>query len=271
MVLCRRAGQRTHTHFDSDHNLFIQLRGRKRFVMWAPNQSSLLCPFPRLHPLWHKSQVHFEEYDRRVRQCARYVESEAVVVDVGPGDVLYVPPFWWHTVETLEPSLSLSTLSRYVLQYNIMNGIYSLQYHFDKLRYYPSKWYALRAFFYFLSKAMDETPSATSDDLSDSSTLQHIELSLIRRVRHRYQHLEGQFPAALFSTNASQRCVLDLRGTPTCRQCAANGNSDASLVWRENLVHLPPDIRETLLLECFHLPKPSDHCSFVKFCLSEWG
>ena len=28
-------GARTHTHFDSDHNLFVQLLGAKRFVLWV--------------------------------------------------------------------------------------------------------------------------------------------------------------------------------------------------------------------------------------------
>ena len=47
-------GMRTHTHFDNDHNLFVQLVGRKRFVLWPPNQTGRLCPYPRLHPLWRQ-------------------------------------------------------------------------------------------------------------------------------------------------------------------------------------------------------------------------
>jgi len=47
------------------------------------------------------------------------------VVDVGPGDVLYVPPFWWHTVETLSPSLSLTTISRWPQLYIHMNAVYT--------------------------------------------------------------------------------------------------------------------------------------------------
>ena len=48
-------GMRTHTHFDNDRNLFVQLLGAKRFVIWPPNQTDLLCPYPRLHPLWHST------------------------------------------------------------------------------------------------------------------------------------------------------------------------------------------------------------------------
>eukprot|EP00964_Phaeocystis_antarctica_P135611 scaffold99957_cov66-Phaeocystis_antarctica.AAC.2 len=165
-------GVRTHTHFDSDHNIFVQLVGRKRFTLWAPNQTEALCMFPRLHPLWHKSRLDFERPDARP-PCTDYGSSEALSVEVDPGDVLYLPPFWWqtlsnpnpnpnpkpklnpnpkpepkpnptltltrwHTVETLSPSASLSTLSRYHLLYNRMRGLYRMNYHFDKLAHYEA-------------------------------------------------------------------------------------------------------------------------------------
>ena len=78
--------------------------------------------FPRLHPLWHKSRLDFERPDA-APPCTAYGTSEALTVEVGPGDVLYVPPLWWHTVETLSPSASLSTLSRYHTLYNRMQGL----------------------------------------------------------------------------------------------------------------------------------------------------
>ena len=94
-------GMRTHTHFDADRNIFAQLIGRKRFVLWAPEQTLQLCPFPRLHPLWHKSRADFEAPDLTQAVCANYSASKALAVDLWPGDVLYVPSFWWHTVETV--------------------------------------------------------------------------------------------------------------------------------------------------------------------------
>lgn len=115
------AAVRTHTHFDSDRNIFVQLVGRKRFVLWAPNQTSHLCPYARLHPLWHKSRVAFEAPD--LERCPDYARAEALTVDVLPGHILYVPPFWWHTVETVTPSLSLSTLSRWP---QVSQSLYSL-------------------------------------------------------------------------------------------------------------------------------------------------
>lgn len=31
-----------------------------------------------------------------------------VIIDVTPGEVLYLPPYWFHSVITVEPSLSLN-------------------------------------------------------------------------------------------------------------------------------------------------------------------
>ena len=50
----------TPLHYDGHHNLFLQLAGAKRFLLLPPEATPLLYPFPRLHPLWHKSRADFE-------------------------------------------------------------------------------------------------------------------------------------------------------------------------------------------------------------------
>ena len=39
------------------------------------------------------------------------VRDGSWVAEVGPGDVLVVPPFWFHHVETLEESVSVNVWS----------------------------------------------------------------------------------------------------------------------------------------------------------------
>ena len=57
--------------------------GRKRFTLWAPNQTEALCMFPRLHPLWHKSRLDFERPDARPPCTVEgYGASEAISVEV---------------------------------------------------------------------------------------------------------------------------------------------------------------------------------------------
>jgi hypothetical protein len=220
---------RTHTHFDSDRNFFVQLIGRKRFVMWHPNQTSHLCPFPRLHPLWHKSRVDFELPDSRPAPCVNYSRSTALVADVEAGDVLYLPPFYWHTVETLSPSLSLSTISRWPQLYNHMNAIYTHEYLFDVLSDQAGKTYALRGFIALL------TNKANSP-------------RLVSKLVEQYAGLPGAF-SSRSAGDGGHVCVLDGRGTPTCRWCLARIKMEVALVWDEHLIKLPADVRSTLLSE----------------------
>src|SRR5438067_1905711 len=53
-------GPRMHTHFDMDRNVFVQLVGEKIFTLFPPTVTDDMYIFPRLHPLWHKSQCSFE-------------------------------------------------------------------------------------------------------------------------------------------------------------------------------------------------------------------
>ena len=225
-------GMRTHTHFDSDRNFFVQLLGEKRFVIWPPNQTARLCPFPRLHPLWHKSRVDFEAPDLRIPPCAGYALSKAIGITVRPGDVLFMPPFYWHTVETLSPSLSLSTISRWPQLYNHLNALYTHEYLFDALHHHPARVYALRA---FLVRLVEKAAAPR----------------LIEGLVEQYAGLEHLFREAPNATAAAARaqCVLDARGTPTCRWCLSRINLDVTLAWEEHLIKLPAPVRAIVLPE----------------------
>ena len=126
------AGMITHGHFDQDYNFFVQLRGRKRFTLWSPSQHELLYMYPRVHPLWHKSRVNFRAPD--LSRFPEFAKSRAMQVVLEPDDVLYVPPYTWHYVETLSPSISLSTWSHDYDLYDHMNAIYRHDHKFDLIK-----------------------------------------------------------------------------------------------------------------------------------------
>ena len=126
------AGMITHGHFDQDYNFFVQLRGTKRFTLWSLSQHELLYMYPRVHPLWHKSQVNFRALD--LTRFPDFANSRAEQVVLEPGHVLYVPPYTWHYVETLSPSVSLSTWSHDYDLYDHMNAIYRHDHKFDLIK-----------------------------------------------------------------------------------------------------------------------------------------
>lgn len=125
------AGMITHTHFDQDYNFFIQLVGKKRFTLWSSVQHELMYVYPRVHPMWHKSQVNYRAVD--LDKFPAFAQSRGRQIEVGPGDMLFIPPYVWHYVETLTPSVSLSTWSHDYKLYDHMNSIYRHDHKFDLL------------------------------------------------------------------------------------------------------------------------------------------
>ena len=102
-----KAGLVTHTHYDAQYNFFVQLRGRKRFTLLAPHVP--LPQFSCLHPHYgHLSPAPspFAAPAASERDVRKFEHDglalTAYIAELGPGDMLIVPPFWWHHVETLE-------------------------------------------------------------------------------------------------------------------------------------------------------------------------
>jgi hypothetical protein len=96
-------------HYDQDHNFFVQINGTKRFVLFPPWEWRALYPYPRTHPAWHKSQVEFDEPN--LETMPNFANTRAYIAKLQPGDVLYVPPYWWHHVRSKGLSVSLASWS----------------------------------------------------------------------------------------------------------------------------------------------------------------
>ncbi|XP_054263777.1 hypoxia-inducible factor 1-alpha inhibitor-like isoform X2 [Macrosteles quadrilineatus] len=99
LLLIGMEGNVTPCHYDEQQNMFAQIRGLKRFILFPPDQFECFYPYPVYHPYDRQSQVDFDKPDlTRFPKFAEVSGQEAVV---GPGDVLYIPIYWWHHVECL--------------------------------------------------------------------------------------------------------------------------------------------------------------------------
>jgi hypothetical protein len=88
---------RTQIHHDRDHNLACVIAGRRRFVLFPPEQAPNLYigPIDNPPPL---SIVDLEAPDfSRFPRFERALET-AQVAELGPGDALFMPRHWWHHV-----------------------------------------------------------------------------------------------------------------------------------------------------------------------------
>jgi hypothetical protein len=84
-------------HYDAYHNAIAQLSGRKRFVLFPPTASQLLRPFPFLHPSHAQCQSRIDLLDPD-----EVAASGAVSVDLERGDILYLPPLFYHETLALD-------------------------------------------------------------------------------------------------------------------------------------------------------------------------
>lgn len=123
-------------HYDMEHNFFLQVNGTKRFLISSPSHYALFQPFTSLHPSWrqarHRNLTSLEAIQARLSEpegcefypsknsacgqfdavCAsnengngtsvRVVAPGIHEITLHPGHMLYIPPFFFHSVTTLD-------------------------------------------------------------------------------------------------------------------------------------------------------------------------
>jgi hypothetical protein len=94
----------TPAHFDESHNIACCVAGRRRFTLFPPEQIANLYVGPLDHAptgtpmsLVDFSRPDFERFPR-----FRAALAHARVAELAPGDAVYMPPLWWHHVQSLE-------------------------------------------------------------------------------------------------------------------------------------------------------------------------
>jgi ribosomal protein L16 Arg81 hydroxylase len=100
------AGNSTALHHDGNYNnLNVQVYGRKRFIIMPPgNYKSLYSHFFSESPI--------DPRDPDLERYPKFAEVEPCETTLNPGDVLYLPQFWWHFVIALELSININTWVR---------------------------------------------------------------------------------------------------------------------------------------------------------------
>jgi hypothetical protein len=95
-------GVRTWLHYDNNgcHNLNAQICGRKRCMLYAPDELARLHPFPLggPNPAHNCSRIDVERPDGDLRIDA---SVQAWHAELEAGDLLFIPAWWFHTFEHL--------------------------------------------------------------------------------------------------------------------------------------------------------------------------
>ena len=96
------AGTRTETHCAIGNNVFVQAYGEKIWRFVAPQFGGALEPMPTGRPYFaSRATLHDESLDS-------HPDAPVHLVHLREGDVLLVPPFWWHQVDNPTESIGVA-------------------------------------------------------------------------------------------------------------------------------------------------------------------
>ncbi|KAG1363869.1 lysine-specific demethylase JMJ30 [Cocos nucifera] len=98
-------GTVTPLHHDPHHNLFAQVVGRKYIRLYPASVSEDLYPHSE-SMLSNSSQVDLDNVDLKEFPNVEDLDFTDCILE--EGDMLYIPPKWWHYVRSLSTSFSVS-------------------------------------------------------------------------------------------------------------------------------------------------------------------
>ncbi|XP_043684601.1 lysine-specific demethylase 8 [Vespula pensylvanica] len=99
------AGTVSPLHFDIKNNLLCQVFGYKRIFLYDSSDSINLYPYDT-KLLYNTAQVDPLKPD--YIKWPDFKKAKGFMCYLGPGEMLYIPPNWWHHVTALTPSFSVS-------------------------------------------------------------------------------------------------------------------------------------------------------------------
>jgi hypothetical protein len=93
-------GTVTPWHHDLTQNLLVNMVGTKRVALVSPSET-------------HRMRNHRHCFSRFGADATLFAVPEAdrpriLTVDIGPGDILFIPVGWWHHVTGLTPTIGMS-------------------------------------------------------------------------------------------------------------------------------------------------------------------
>jgi hypothetical protein len=93
-------------HYDGagSHAFLMQIYGRKKFIVYPPEQESFLYPSPERPNLSDINSLDQPDLEK----FPLFANAVATTFIVEPGELLFVPSHWWHTTKMLTASITLS-------------------------------------------------------------------------------------------------------------------------------------------------------------------
>lgn len=129
-------------HYDIDYSniLHFHFHGKKRCMLFAPDQTPYLYKVP--HALISREDIDFDSPDFVKWPALKH--AKGLVCDLNHGEMLYMPEGYWHYMKYLTPgfSMSLRAFPRKISNFSKAAYNILIMRHFDGLmrRYKGQKW-----------------------------------------------------------------------------------------------------------------------------------
>ncbi len=96
---------RVSTHFDESPNLACVVAGRRRFLLFPPDQLANLYIGPLDHTMAGQPASLVDPDAPDLQRFPRFAEAmrHALIAELEPGDAIYMPALWWHHVKASGP------------------------------------------------------------------------------------------------------------------------------------------------------------------------
>lgn len=93
------------THYDVSSNIAAVVAGRRRFVLFPPEQGPNLYVGPLDHTIAGQPTSMVDLQSPDLERFPRFAEAMAAmqVAELEPGDAIFVPSLWWHDVTASGP------------------------------------------------------------------------------------------------------------------------------------------------------------------------
>jgi Cupin-like domain len=109
------AGQKSTIHNDPYHNFNLQIIGRKSVLLYPPDQHDAIYA-EYFNPGMWVSPVDPNAPD--LEKYRKFADAKTYSCEIAPGDILFIPRFWWHSVCAMEISVNVN---RWIFTDNIMS------------------------------------------------------------------------------------------------------------------------------------------------------
>lgn len=98
-------GTKTPMHAAIAHTVFIQVKGEKKWTIYAPNERFFLEVKAERFP-YFRTEANPNQIEDPNHPLLKYAQRYEIIL--GEGDILWLPSFYWHYVENLSSNIGVA-------------------------------------------------------------------------------------------------------------------------------------------------------------------